>query len=197
MLVYEKWTIETVDNVDTRVRHLYGTMGNVPSNSDNQLVYTDADGDILSDVVLNNTFVDDGHGGIIMIDSTGEETFVAANIKKSNNEIVNIVPGGNYEPEVKVLKSITFKKKPTKLEYTEGETIDITGAQVVATFESGEKEDVTSDCTFTPASALATTDNKITASYTYPETGESQVTKTATCNITVNAAQVDSGNGDS
>lgn len=178
MLVYEK----KVDGV----RHLFGTVNNIPSNSDNQLVYQDADGDTVSPS-LSYQYLDDGHGGITMVDAEGTETFVAVNIKKADNSLVNIIPGGSYEPEAKVLKSIRFKKKPTKTTYVAGDSIDITGAVIEATWESGEKSVIdNTDCTFTPSSALATTDTEITASYTYPAEGASQVTKTATCAITVN-----------
>lgn len=189
MLIYEKYVTETVDEQEVQVRHLFGTEANVPSNNDNQLVYQDADGD---NVVpsLSNQFFDDGNGGIKMVDSEGEETFLAVNIKKADNSLINVIPGGNYEPADKVLKSIRFKTKPTKLTYTEGEEIDITGAVIEATWETGDKSIVANtDCTFTPSTALATTDNKITASYTYPESGDNQVTKTANCTITVEAAQ--------
>ncbi len=186
MLVYEKWV--TNQSTNELERHLFGTEGNIPSNSDNQLVYQDADGDAVTPS-LSNTFVDNRNGGIIMIDSDGKETFVAVNIKKSDNSLINIVPGGNYEPAEKVLKSIKFKKKPSTITYTEGDKLDLTGAVIEATFESGEKEIITDDCTFSPADGdtLATTDTTITASYTYPAEGASQVTKTATCTITVEA----------
>ena len=177
MLIYEKFV--------QGVRHLFGTINNVPSDSDNQLVYKDADGDTVSDISLNNKFFDNGSGGIIMVDSEGNETFLAVNINKGtpqSPDLVNVVPGGNYTPEEKVLVSIRFKHKPTKTVYAEGETIDTAGIKIEATFKSGEKEDVTSDCSFTPDSALETTDTEITASYTY-----GTVTKTATYSITVNA----------
>ena len=187
MLVYEKW----VDNGSgTLVRHLYGTMDNVPAESDNQLVYKDADGDVLEDVTLANTYLDDGHGGILMVDAEGTETFVGVNIKKQDNSLVNIVPGGNYTPAEKVLKSIAFTKAPNKTEYVAGDTIVTTGCQVTATWSSGETSKVTTSCTFAPTEALTTEDTVITASYTYEG-----VTKTATTPITVTAAQQDSGNG--
>jgi len=191
MLIYEKYVTETVDEEDVQVRHLFGTEANVPSDSDNQLVYQDADGDTVVPTLAAQYF-DDGKGGIIMVtEEDGEkvETFLAVNIKKADNSLINVVPGGNYEPADKVLKSIRFKTKPTKLAYVEGDEIDITGAVIEATWETGDKSIVANtDCTFTPASALTTTDTKITASYTYPATGESQVTKTANCTITVEAA---------
>lgn len=196
MLVYEKYVTETVDNEQVKVRHLFGTEANVPSDSDNQLVYQDADGDTVTPS-LENKYFDDGNGGIKMVDSEGVETFLAVNINKGTAQspnLVNVIPGGSYEPADKVLKSIRFKTKPTKLAYVEGDEIDITGAVIEATWKTGEKSIVANtDCTFTPAGALATTDNKITASYTYPATGESQVTKTANCTITVEAAPVDPG----
>lgn len=191
MLVYEKWVTES----NEKVRHLYGTMSNVPSASDNQLVYQDADGDTITPS-LSNKYLDDGHGGIIMVTPDDEETFVAVNIKKQDNSLVNIVPGGNYEPQDKVLKSIKFKTKPTTLTYTVGDSLDLTGTVIEATFESGEKEIVTDDCTFDPAdkATLTAEDTSITASYTSGE-----VTKTATCAITVNPAQEENndngGNG--
>lgn len=199
MLVYEKWVTETIDGVPTKVRHLYGTEGNVPSDSDNQLVYQDADGDTITPS-LSNQYFDDGHGGIIMVseeDDEKVETFVAVNIKKQDNSLVNIVPGGSYEPSDKVLKSIKFKTKPTKLEYAADATeVDPTGAVIEATWATGEKSVVANtDCTFTFEDTLAAgVDNNIVASYTYPASGASQVTKTAKCKITVVAAQVEEQN---
>lgn len=197
MLIYEKYVTETVDNEEVKVRHLFGTEANVPSDSDNQLVYQDADGDAVTPTLAAQYF-DDGKGGIIMLTEEDEEkveTFLAVNINKGTTQspnLVNVIPGGSYKPADKVLKSIRFKTKPTKLAYVEGDEINITGAVIEATWETGDKSIVANtDCTFTPAGALATTDNKITASYTYPAIGESQVTKTANCTITVEAAPID------
>ena len=125
MLIYEKWTTES----DEKVRHLYGTVNNIPSDSDNLLVYQDADGDTVTPS-LSYTYLDDGHGGINMFhENDGEliETFLAVNIKKQDNSLVNVVPGGSYEPQTKTLKSISFKKKPTTTEYNVGEALDLTG----------------------------------------------------------------------
>lgn len=195
MLVYEKWDTETVNDEEVKVRHLYGTLDNIPSNSDNQLVYQDADGDSVTPS-LENRYIDDGNGGIKMVDSEGNETFLAVNIKKSDNSLINIVPGGDYEPEDKVLDSIAFTRKPTKTEYIVGDTLDSKGCIVKATFTSGEVETVTSDCDFIFDDSESTTatidDTAIIASYTYPETGESQVTKTASYAITVESAPANS-----
>lgn len=189
MLIYEKWVTES----DEQVRHLYGTEANVPSDSDNQLVYQDADGDTVTPT-LAYTYLDDGHGGIKMVDSEGEETFLAVNIKKQDNSLVNVIPGGSYEPATKTLKSIRFKKKPTKLEYdTNATTVDPTGAQIEATWETGEKSIVAltdEDLSFAFKATLeAGVANAIVATYVYPHTG-TQVTKTAECAITVVAPTV-------
>lgn len=196
MLVYEKYVTETVDNEQVKVRHLFGTEANVPSDSDNQLVYQDADGDTVTPS-LENKYFDDGNGGIKMVDSEGVETFLAVNINKGtalSPELVNIIPGGSYTPETKTLKSIKFKTKPTKLEYASDATeVDPTGAVIEATWESGEKSVVANtDCTFSFKAELeAGVTNYVVASYTYPASGESQVTKTAECKITVVAAPDD------
>lgn len=174
MLVYEK----KVDGV----RHLFGTINNVPSDSDNQLVYKDADGDAV-EPSLSYQYFDNGQGGITMVDAEGVETFLGVNIKKANNDIVNIIPGGSYTPATKVLKSIAFTKAPTKTEYVAGDTIVTTGCQVTATWATGETSKVTTSCSFTPTEALTVEDTVITASYTYDG-----VTKTATTPITVEAA---------
>lgn len=196
MLVYEKWVTETVDGVATPVRHLYGTVSNIPSDSDNQLVYQDADGDSVTPT-LSAQYFDNGEGGITMVteeDDQKVETFLAVNIKKSDNSLVNIVPGGSYTPVTKELKSIKFKTKPTKLEYAANATeVDPTGAVIEATWKTGEKSIVANtDCTFSFKDELvAEVDNYVVASYTYPaESGDgiTQVTKTAECKITVVAA---------
>lgn len=58
MLVYEK--------IVDKVRHLFGTMGHIPSEDDVQLTYKDGDNQELSPApTLNDTYLDNGHGGII------------------------------------------------------------------------------------------------------------------------------------
>ena len=195
MLVYEKWGTETINGVATRTRHLYGTIDTIPNNSDNQLVYQDADGDNITPT-LAYTYLDDGAGGIKMVDNEGTETFLAVNIKKQDNSLVNIVPGGNYEPAAKVLESIAFTKQPNTLTYTVGDSLVSTGSQITATWKTGETSKVTTSCTFKFNVSESTTctadDTAIIASYTYPSEGADQVTKTATSNaITVNPAPDD------
>ena len=72
-----------------------------------------------------------------------------------------------------------------KTSYTAGETLDLTGATVTATYTSGLQEDVTSSCTFTPSNGttLSTSNTQVIASYT-----ENEINKTANTSITVTPA---------
>lgn len=190
MLVYEKYVTETVGNEQVKVRHLFGTEANVPSDSDNQLVYQDADGDTVTPS-LENKYFDDGNGGIKMIDSEGNETFLAVNINKGtaqSPELVNIIPGGAYEPVEKVLKSVRIETaKNTKKNYTVGEELSTTGIKLFAIFASGEEENVTADADFyfddSEATTVTADDTAVIGSYTYDE-----VTKTDSFDINVEAA---------
>lgn len=55
MLIYEKIT--------NGVRTFYGTKGNVPSKDDKELIFKDAEGNIIT-LTKNDSYFDDGHGGI-------------------------------------------------------------------------------------------------------------------------------------
>ena len=173
MLVYEK----KVDNV----RHLFGTMNDVPSESDNQLVYKDAYGDSAT-VSLNNKYLDDGHGGITMVTPEGTASFLAVNIKKTDNSLVNIIPGGSYETPT--VSSIAVKTAPTKVTYTEGDKLDMKGLVLTVTYSNSTSQDIAygdTGITYSPAdgATLATTDTKVTITY---------ANKTAEQAITVNQA---------
>lgn len=83
---------------------------------------------------------------------------------------------------VKDLSSISITTPPTKTAYKAGETLDLTGMVVMATYSDTTTLDVTSRCTFSPAdgATLTTSDTTITATYL-----EGGVTKTATQSISV------------
>lgn len=88
MLVYEK-------KVEGE-RHLFGTMGSIPSADDVQLTYKDEDGATASPT-LQDTFLDDGHGGIKMVhDESGTITESELNVFIGD---VNIIPGDFEAPE--------------------------------------------------------------------------------------------------
>lgn len=78
---------------------------------------------------------------------------------------------------------IEFTSPPTKTTYNAGENIDLTGIVVTATFSDGSTQDVTSKCTFSPASGTVVYENndKITANWTW----EGTITYSAAQNITV------------
>lgn len=78
MLVYEK-----IDSADNK-RHLFGTLGTAPSDSDARLVYADPDGGKVEDLSPNETFLDNGRGGIIR--------------KSDNKELYAYIDGENIIP---------------------------------------------------------------------------------------------------
>lgn len=86
----------------------------------------------------------------------------------------------NFTPYAAPLESIAFRKAPAKVAYSAGETLDITGAEVVATYADGTKKLVTP--TYAPANGAALTADttELVASYT-----EGEVTATASTGITV------------
>lgn len=87
----------------------------------------------------------------------------------------------------RVLSSISVSA-PTKTTYYKGDTLNISGAVVTATFNSGRTAVVTSSATFSPAngSTLSSVGTQtVTASYT-----ENDVTKTATTSVTVTVKTV-------
>lgn len=148
MLIYEKIVLG--------VKHLFGTTANIPSDSDNQLVYQNNQGNSVSPS-LDYTYLDDGKGGIIMVDSGGTETFLAVDIKDADNNLINVVPGGDYEPVE--LDKIEVTTNPTKTTYSQNDKLDLTGIKVTATYEDESTADVTASCTFDPedGSTLADT----------------------------------------
>lgn len=191
MLIYEKYVTETVDTEEVKVRHLFGTEANVPSDSDNQIVYQDADGDAVTPT-LNAQYFDDGKGGIKMVDSGGVETFLAVNINKGtaqNPDLVNVIPGGSYKPAEKALTGVRIEKaKNTKTNYTVGDELSTTGIKLFAVFASGEEENVTADADFyfddSETTTVTADDTAIVGSYTYDK-----VTETDSFDITVTAKE--------
>lgn len=161
MLIYEK----LVDGI----RKLFGNFsGNIPTEADEALTYKDLDGDVIEDLSLNDTYLDDGHGGIIR---KSDGKFIAVNIGEHN-----VIPGKDFEYEEKVFEELKFNNSKTvKVNYTVGDTISLKGVKVLAVFKSGEEEDVTSECTFSPAAGETVTADmsEITATYTYDEVEKS------------------------
>lgn len=83
----------------------------------------------------------------------------------------------------RVLTGISITTAPAKTTYYKGDSLDLTGMVVTATFSSGASEDVTSGCSFNPAAGSALSSyGTVTVTVTYTENG---VTKTATTTVTV------------
>ena len=136
MLVYEK-------KVDEE-RRLFGTMGNIPAEEDVELTYKDADGAEITPIE-NDSYVDDKKGGII---------------RKSDEKQVNVFIGETMiipkdgeapTPVDPQLTKIEWAAAPTKVEYVEGEALELAGAKISAFYTDGSEVNVTEDCTFAPA----------------------------------------------
>lgn len=88
-----------------------------------------------------------------------------------NGKVLKVVNGawGLDGSVVKTLAKIEVTTSPTTVNYTEGDALDLTGLVVMATFDDGSTEDVTSQCTFSPSDGtiLATTDTSVNISYAY------------------------------
>lgn len=69
------------------------------------------------------------------------------------------------EQEEKLLTSIEITTLPTKTTYTEGEKFSTAGMKVTAKYSDGTSKEIT-NYTFSPYTALKTTDKKIVISYT-------------------------------
>lgn len=153
--------------------------------------YLEGDEPDLTGIAVTATYTDDSTASISADDiSVVDEHALTVDddsitIKYKENGI-----GRTAEQAITVthkLVSISFTTAPTKVEYVEDETLDLTGAVVTAVYSDSETADVTADCTFTPANGatLTTDDTAVTASYT-----ESGVTKTGEIEIAVTEAPV-------
>lgn len=85
MLIYEKKVLsDHLDQTSEKVRRLFGTAGSIPSNSDQPLIYKDADGDeISSEVVSNYKYVYNYNGGL------KASTFTSC-IPSSSDTVLNV-----------------------------------------------------------------------------------------------------------
>lgn len=166
MLVYEK-------KVDDE-RHLFGTMGTIPSNEDSQLSYVDNNDDPV-EVSLSNSYFDDGHGGIK--DAEGTQINVML------GDVV-IIPKGGEAPLSNKCEITSFK--------IGGATGTITDSAIAVTVP--KDTDVTSltptivvseGATVSPASGTA---KDFTNPVTYTVTAANETTtKDFTVTVTVSA----------
>lgn len=126
MLVYEKKV--------NGERHLFGKVeGTVPSESDVQLTYKDTDGTTITPE-LSDTYLNDGHGGIIR-KSDGE----AINVFIGDTQIIGEEIEAESTPEI-TMTAIEVTTPPTKIVYTAGEKLDLTGMVVTLIGTDGTQE---------------------------------------------------------
>lgn len=132
-------------------------------------------------------------------DVTSECTFSTSNGTVLYEDTSEVVVSWNYggaatytakQPITvkRVLTGISITTAPTKRVYVKGESLDLSGMVVTATFNSGATEEVTSLCTASPASGttLSTLGSQtVTVSYT-----ENGVTKTASFTVSVSVKTV-------
>ena len=92
----------------------------------------------------------------------------------------------DFELDVHYLESIYVKQAPTKDDYFVGETLDLSGMKVYATYSDTQDVDVTANCTYNPASGTTlSTEGTQTINISYTESG---VTKE--CQETVSVQKV-------
>ena len=84
------------------VRKVYGTLNNIPAESDKEVTLMDAEGAEL-EVVANDTYLDNGHGGIV---------------RASDKKAVNVIVDGVAVIGEKVEKTVV-KKAARKVEKVE------------------------------------------------------------------------------
>ena len=105
---------------------------------------------------------------------------VTITVSNGDKDVVSDIDGNED-----ILLSISVEKKPAKTSYTIGENIDTAGMKVVASFASGSKRDVTSECSVDPSKADTAGSMPVVVSYT-----DNDVTKTASFNITVKGPSI-------
>ena len=161
MLVYEK----RVNEGEELKKRLFGTMGNVPAEDDNELIYKDAD-DLVINPVNPDSYVDDKLGGIIRLsDNKAVKVFINDNTQGEVQIIppsTKVVETPEVPEEEKVIESITISAMPAKTTYIEGEALDLTGLKVTVNYADATSEVIT-DFEVTPVNGtiLNLTDTKV------------------------------------
>ena len=106
------------------------------------------------------------HGGYPEV-TGGTSPYTDTSFKTGDNP--DFFGNGNVYQESSplVVESIAVTKNPTKIEYLEGETLDLAGLEVTATMSGDGEKKVVTGYTTTPASgaALATTDTSVAVTY--------------------------------
>ena len=137
-------------------------------------------------------------------DVTSECTFSPANGTVLYEDTSEVVVSWNYggaatytvkQPVTvkRLLTGIAITTAPTKTTYYNGDSLDLAGMVVTATFNSGATEEVTSLCTSNPAAGSALSSyGTVAVTVTYTENG---VTKRASFTVSVSFKTVTWANG--
>ena len=148
----------------------------------------------LTGIVVTATFSDGSTQ-----DVTSECTFSPASGTVIYEDTTKITANWTWEDTItysaaqsitvkRVLTGLSITTQPAKTSYYKGDTLDLTGMVVTATFSSGASEDVTSGCSFSPAAGSALSSyGTVTVTVTYTENG---VTKTASFTVSVSVKTV-------
>ncbi len=158
---------EVSNYVKSEIKKEYGTAKKVGSAS----IVSSADGETIT--ISTTDFKDIG-----TVSATGG-TLSWSGVQENNGSSTPVTPA------TKTLSSIAITAAPDKTSYTAGETLDLTGIEVTATYSNSTTSVVTTTATYSPADGATLNEvgtTTITASYT-----EGGVTKTATTNVTVSA----------
>ncbi len=86
-----------------------------------------------------------------------------------------------YDKKPATVSSIAVTKKPTKLEYIQGEVFDSTGLVVTATYSDGTTKDVTSLCTLSGFDSTASGTKNIVVTYSSKTTSFTVVVQDYVC----------------
>ena len=115
---------------------------------------------------------------------------LGAIVSCGNSESSEQGPSSSEKVEEKTVSKIEVVTNPTKVNYEEGESLDLTGLKVEVVYSDGTREDVTSSCTASLGDKALTAANKnFYVVYKYEEAGKNK-TKTALVEITVKAEEV-------
>lgn len=148
----------------------------------------------LTGIVVTATFLDGSTQ-----DVTSECTFTPSSGTVVYENTTKITANWTWEDTIayttntaitvkRVLTGISITTAPAKTTYYKGDSLDLTGMVVTATFSSGATEVVTSGCSFSPTNGSALSSyGAVTVKVSYTENG---VTKTATTPVTVTVKTV-------
>lgn len=148
----------------------------------------------LTGIVVTATYTDtttaDVTSGCAFDPDDGDELSVAGDqsitVSYTENDITKTTTF-TVAVESPTLESISVTTQPTTTTYTEGDTLDLTGLVVTATYDNESSADVTSNCVFSPTagSTLSTVGENV-ISVAYAESGTAMVTSFS---VTVNASE--------